>query len=245
MDNFSSAGSGNPTLVSAEYWHPNRLRDGKSSPSRKYLDQFLNSELPKIVPIKNINLLDVGCGSGYVRKILADTGFTGEYTGVDLCKHDDFESFDSDSFESNLIESKIEDLNLSKKFDFIVSITALEHIENDVRTVLKCGSLLEDEGTQMHIVPTSWSRVLYLRHGYRQYDLKRIGLLFRDRVSKIYKLGGLFSFLLHTIFITIPVFIFKTDRMRDLSFYPRLIEICNKLDRCLPVCPALYVIIAH
>jgi len=243
--NFLSSISGQTGLISAKYWHPKRLRDGKSSPSRKYLDQFLKSELLNIIHIKNISLLDIGCGSGYVRKILSDAGFTGEYTGVDLYKHDNFETFNSDSFESTLLECKIENLNVSKKFNFILSITALEHIENDVLTIMKCSYLLEDEGIQMHIVPSSWSKFLYLRHGYRQYDPKRIRQLFRDRITKVYKLGGLFSFLLHIIFITIPVFIFKTDRMRDLCFYPRLITICNNLDNYLPLCPALYVIIAH
>lgn len=237
--------SGHTCLINTKYWHPKRLRDGKSSPSRKYLDQFLRSELLNIIHIKNISLLDIGCGSGYIRRILSDAGFTGEYVGVDLYKHDNFETFDSDSFESTLIESKIEDLNFSKKFDFIMSITALEHIENDVLTVLKCGYLLGNKGIQMHVVPSSWSKLLYLRHGYRQYDLKRIKQLFGDKISKVYKLGGLFSFLLHIIFITIPVFIFKTDRMRDLCFYPRLIEICNNLDNYLPLCPTLFIIIAH
>jgi len=243
--NFFSCFSGNSGLISAKYWQPKNLRDGKSSPSRKYLDQFLTSELLNIIPIKYVSLLDIGCGSGYVRKILADAGFAGEYAGVDLYKHDNFDKFNSSSFESILIESRIEDLKISKRFDFIISITALEHIENDILTISKCSHLLKNEGIQMHIVPSSWSKFLYIRHGYRQYDQKRIKMLFRDRISKVYKLGGLFSFFLHLIFITIPVFILKNDRMRDLCFYPSLIEICNKLDGCFPICPALYVIITH
>jgi 2-polyprenyl-3-methyl-5-hydroxy-6-metoxy-1,4-benzoquinol methylase len=243
--NFFSCFSGNARLISAKYWQPKKLRDGKSSPSRKFLDQFLTAELLDIIPIKYVSLLDIGCGSGYVRKILADAGFAGEYTGVDLYKHKNFESFNSNSFKSILIESRIEDLNVSKRFDFIISITALEHIENDALTISKCSHLLKKDGIQMHIVPSSWSKILYIRHGYRQYDPKRIKMLFRDKIYKVYKLGGLFSFFLHLIFITIPVFILKTDKMRDLCFYPNLIEICNKLDGYFPICPALYVIITH
>jgi len=237
--------SGYTAHLPAKYWHPTRLSKGKSSPSRTYLNCFLISEILNIVPSKKIDLLDVGCGSGYVRKILTEAGYTGRYTGIDLTKHRSYDLYDTNSFESTLILSKIEDLNTDRKFNVVISLTALEHIEDDTIAVSKCDALLATDGVQIHVVPTFWSLFLFFIHGYRQYNPKRIKRLFKDRINKVYKLGGLFSFFLHFFFITIPFYVFKTDKLRDLNYYPQLMRICNRFDKYLPFCPALYVIVAR
>lgn len=194
--------------IRSEYWHPNKLEDGKGSPGRKYLNQFLLQELLKIIQIREVDVLDVGCGSGYVRTILTDLGYQGYYTGIDIYRHKDFDKHETYSFKSILVESKIENFKTDKKFNLILSNSTLEHIENDALAISKCNYLLKPGCSQIHIIPSFWSLFLYLWHGYRQYNPKRIKILFIHKQYKVYRLGGLFSFFLHLFFITIPVSFF-------------------------------------
>jgi SAM-dependent methyltransferase len=235
--------TGNVSRIRSKQFHPGELRTGKGSPGRKYLDSFLSQELPRLIPIGKIDVLDIGCGSAYSRGILTHLGYEGTYTGIDVHKHKHFDRNGTESFQSFFVESKIEDFQTDKKFDLVLSVTALEHIENDADAVFRCERLLEPDGRQIHIIPTFWSLFLYLWHGYRQYTPKRIKALFDQERCEVYKLGGLLSFLLHISFITIPVFILKTDKLRDLLLYQRLIEFCNKVDRLLPICCSLYVVV--
>jgi SAM-dependent methyltransferase len=227
------------------HWHSNTLEHGVGSPGRKYLNSFLCHELPNMTAIGNIDVLDIGCGSGYFQRLLADMGYRGSYIGMDICRHTDFDKSRTDVFKADYVQSKIEDFETVGKFDLILSNTALEHIENDALAIAKCNEMLKPGGVQIHIVPTFWSLFLYLVHGFRQYSPKRVKAMFLGTNYKVYRLGGLFSFLLHVSFITIPVFGFKTDRLRDLGIYPKLVEMCNVLDRLAPVCSCLYVVVAR
>lgn len=234
---------GHACWIRSEYWYSKKLEDGKNSPGRKYLNQFLFQEIPKMIPIGEIDVFDIGCGSGYFRDILADLGYKGCYTGLDIYKHKNFDKQGTYPFKSILVESKIEDFETDKKFDLVLSNTALEHIENDALTISKCDYFLKPRGNQIHIIPSFWSLFLYLWHGYRRYNPKRIKSLFNQKRYKVYRLGGFFSFFLHLFFITIPVFFFRTDKLRDSLWYPRLLEVCNRFDKALPICSYLYVVV--
>jgi len=178
--NFVRGIVGNTCQIRSKYWHFKKLGDGKSSPGRKILNQFLFQELSNIIPIGEIDMLDLGCGSGYFRNILADLGYRGCYTGIDIYKHKDFDNNGIYLFKSIFIESKIESFETRKKFDLVLSNTALEHIENDAFAISKCASFLKPGGSQLHIIPSFWSLFLYLWHGYRQYNPKRIKSLFKQ-----------------------------------------------------------------
>ncbi|MBW1933120.1 MAG: hypothetical protein JRI56_08930 [Deltaproteobacteria bacterium] len=161
--------------------------------------------------------------------------------GVDIYKHIDFDNYTL-NFESNLIESRIEDFEIDKKFDLILSITSLEHIENDVLTVCKCDDILKTGGIQIYVIPSFWSLFIHLWHGYRQYNPKRIKILFNEKKYKVYRLGGIFSFFLILLFISIPNLLFSRI-LQHSSVYPKLIEKCNRLDKSLPFCSHLYVVV--
>jgi len=190
-----------------------------------------------------MNILDIGCGSGYVRKLLNEVGYTGFYIGVDIKKHDEFNDY-SHYFNSRLIESKIEDFNTDNRFDIILSITSLEHIENDKLTIDKCYELLKRRGIQLHIVPSYWSLFIHLWHGFRIYGPGQINRLFHSKKYKVYRLGGIFSFSFTSLFITIPNKSFNRTFQSSL-LYPKLLESCNRLDRSFPFYSHLYLIIAR
>jgi len=218
------------------------MKKAIGSPGREYSNEFLYQNLPEILPGKEIKMLDIGCGSGYVRKIFYNLGYNLFYTGVDIKKHKKFEQFNKYALDSNFIQSKIEDFNPKNRYNLVFSISALEHIEDDVLAVSKACKFLEKTGVQIHIVPTFWSLFLYLRHGHRRYTPTRLKKMFGEK-SKIYKLGGLFSFLLHLFFITIPEVLFRSSKLRQSRVYLKLLEIANKLDRFVPILSSVYVVI--
>ncbi|MBW1933119.1 MAG: hypothetical protein JRI56_08925 [Deltaproteobacteria bacterium] len=64
--NFISGVSGYSCDIKSTYWHTDKLEKDRSFPTRNYLNQFLIQEIPKMLPIGRIDVLDVGCGSGYL-----------------------------------------------------------------------------------------------------------------------------------------------------------------------------------
>jgi SAM-dependent methyltransferase len=60
------------------------LVSASPSPGRALSEAFIIEQLPKLLPPGEINVLEVGCGSGRARELLARAGFHGTYTGVDI-----------------------------------------------------------------------------------------------------------------------------------------------------------------
>jgi SAM-dependent methyltransferase len=227
-----------------EYWHPKKIEGTRDSPGRVYSNRFLYDNLPGLLFKKEIKILDIGCGSGYIRKIFYDLGYKLFYTGVDVEKHKNFGQFDKYAVKSDFIKTKIEDFNTDNKYNLIFSISALEHIKDDGLAIAKARDFLEKEGIQIHIVPSFWSLFLYLRHGYRRYTLIRLKKIFVEKF-KLYRIGGFFSFFLHLFFITIPEIILKNNKLRESNIYSKFLVITNKFDCTLPILSPIYIIITE
>ncbi|MBU2540171.1 class I SAM-dependent methyltransferase [Patescibacteria group bacterium] len=225
-----------------KYWRPEKIEEVNDSPGRVYSNRFLYDNLLKILPSKEVKMLDIGCGSGYIRKIFYDLGYKLFYTGVDIEKNKNFEQFNKYAVKSDFIKIKIEDFNTNNKYNLVFSISALEHIDKDVLAVSKAREFLEKGGIQIHIIPTFWSVFLYLRHGYRRYTPVRFKKIFGDKF-KVYRIGGLFSFFLHLFFITIPEIILKNNKLRKSNIYPKLLNTANKFDRFLPIFSSFYILV--
>lgn len=224
-----------------KYWRPKKIRNGTDSPGREYSNEFLYENLRKLLFAKEVKMLDIGCGSGYVRKIFHDLGYKLFYTGLDIKKHKDFDEFNKYAVRSDFVQSKIENFNTENRYNIVFSFCVLEHIEDDNLAVLKSCKFLENNGIQIHIVPTRWSFFLYLRHGHRRYGPDRLKEMFRT--DSIYRLGGLFSFFLHFFFITIPKRILGSGRLFKSRAYSKILNIANKLDSLFPIFPSMYIII--
>lgn len=228
--------------VKTSYWNPTKVEFSNDSPGRKYINNFLETNFPLLLKEKQISVLDIGCGSGYVRKILAELGYGGNYVGVDVVL-DRFKEDLAPAFKSKLDITPIEEFNSDQKFDLTFSMTSLEHIPDNITAVAKAKEFTKNGGLQIHIVPSFWALFLYLYHGFRQYTPKYLKELFKDQNFKIYRLGGLFSFLLHFFYITIIERLFRTRRARSLNLYKRLNQISAKLDKFLPFCSSIYVVV--
>ncbi|MCC2110532.1 MAG: class I SAM-dependent methyltransferase [Hyphomicrobiales bacterium] len=223
---------------------PDILPDGLgiASPSRALTEAFLRQKLPALLPPGDIRVLEIGCGSGRLCRILADLGYCGTYVGVDV--GDRFETGDVEGFTRQFVRSDIHLFDPGEeRFDLIVSVSALEHIAEDGRLIVKLPQLLRPDGMELHFVPAGCGLAAYLWHGYRQYSRRAIGARFDGAGCIAYGLGGPGALVLHITFITIGEMILKLPvRKRFAGAYTTLRRACLRIDRVLPLCPTLYAV---
>ena len=220
-----------------KFWRPEILDTDSESPYRKIINAFLKKKIPELLKGNEVSVLDIGCGTGYVYKLITGIGYRVDYTGVDLIKRS---AFERNVPGGRLVLSKIEDFSPDRKFDLVISNTCLEHIRDDVLSARK---MLGFGGAQIHIVPSFWSLPLYLWHGYRQYGPRSVRLLFGEK-GEAFRLGGVFSFLLHFFLITVPQRVLRHPFIfRKYNWYSSLCRIANTLDTLAPCMSAMYIVV--
>lgn len=227
--------------LDTKFWHPQKLDLNTDSPGRQYLNSFLNDFFSKKITNKNISVLDIGCGTGYVRSILENLGYEGEYLGIDVFKESKF-SYDSNKFKISFIQKPIEDLDVENRFDLVISNTSFEHIKDDVAAGKQAQKFTKEDGIQLHIVPAFWSLPIYLLHGYRQYSPERIHKVFPID-KEVYRLGGVFTFFLYFFLLTIPERLTGKMIFRKTSLYPKFLGFANKMDKFLPFMSTFYIVV--
>ena len=211
-----------------------------ASPSRVLTEAYLYQYLPKLLPHRQINILDIGCGSGSMAQVLADLAYTGTYVGLDIQNR--FSLKKVDGMHKEFVQCDVHEFNpKEKKFDLILSISSLEHIADDVRLIHQLPNLLASEGLELHFVPAGWALPLYLWHGFRQYTLRDIATKFGKQGTRVIGLGGLYSFLLHFFVITLGEMLFGFQ-IRKNKIYKKLLDSALKNDKKLPLLPAMYVL---
>jgi len=195
------------------------LNTFSKTPSRLLCDAFWNSidyENLKLQLNSNLNFFDIGCGSGsyglFLKKLAGK--YFSSYTGLDIYKNHNYPS------EFNHITSTAENVNqyINKKTNFVVSQSALEHIERDIFVLEETTKkLIENDKPflQIHMVPSNKCLWLYLWHGYRQYSKKNLSTMLNQLKKKfninalIVPIGGNNSYWTHLKYITIPVYLRK------------------------------------
>jgi SAM-dependent methyltransferase len=221
-----------------------RINDtSMDSPMRVYLDAFMKTELPKILPPREISVLDIGCGTAYTRTLLAQAGYRGSYTGVDIVREPKFDLHSESAFATEFENVDITQFSSQKKFDLVISNTSLEHIADDAAAVAVAHRLCAENGVEVHIVPSLWSLPLYLWHGYRQYTPARIRKLFTGTNYRMYRMGGLASWLLHLCCVTLSERIIGSYAFRKRPIYMKLKRQANRMDTYLPIWSVLYAVV--
>ena len=140
--------------IASDWWDPK----GKFRPlhlfnpariefiKKKLIDYFdLNSKSQK--PLKNLKILDIGCGGGLLCEPLSKLGAV--ITGIDPSK----ENIKVAKLHSKKMNLKInyiccspENLNLKNKFDIILNMEVIEHV-SDVNLFIKnCSKLIKKTG---------------------------------------------------------------------------------------------------
>ncbi|MEG3619655.1 class I SAM-dependent methyltransferase [Magnetovibrio sp. PR-2] len=214
-----------------------------SSPSRAQTMAFLEHRLKDMVPEKGARILDIGCGSGFMSDVFAECGLTGDYTGIDIQDRVRETFAHPEAFDRTFIEADAHTFETDQSFDLLFSFSALEHIPDDGKLLQHLDGMLKETGAHLHIVPAGWGLPVYLWHGFRQYTLGDIEDRFGRENVNVYALGGVFSFLLHFIFITVFEMILRVPvRKWFRSLYLVLLRFSLRADRFVPVAPVAYVV---
>ena len=139
--------------IAEEWWNP----DGKFKPLHKFnpirisyikeniIETFKIHE--KVKPLKNIKILDVGCGGGLLSEPMSRLG--AEVTAIDASnKNINVAKLHAKTSNLNInyICTSPEKLKFENKFDVILNMEIVEHVE-DVSFFLKsCSNLLKKNG---------------------------------------------------------------------------------------------------
>ena len=132
--------------IAEEWWNP----EGKFKPLHKFNPIRISYIKENIIksfklenkknPLNNIKILDVGCGGGLLSEPMCRLG--AEVTGIDASdKNINIAKLHSkkNNLKINYICSSPEKLNIKNKFDVILNMEIVEHVE-DVNFFLKSSS---------------------------------------------------------------------------------------------------------
>ena len=139
--------------IAEEWWDPT----GKFKPLHKFNPIRISYIKEKIInsfklknsdkPLKKIRLLDIGCGGGLLSEPMSRLG--AEVTGIDASEKNIQVAklhAKKNNLKINYLSSSPENLKIDKKFDVILNMEIIEHVE-DVDFFLKsCSMLLKKDG---------------------------------------------------------------------------------------------------
>ena len=139
--------------IAEEWWDPN----GKFKPLHKFNPTRISYIKDNIIktfkldqkkmPLENIKILDIGCGGGLLSEPICRLG--AEVTAIDASKKN-IEIAKLHAKENNLkinyICTSPENLEIKNKFDVILNMEIVEHVENVDFFLQSCGKLLKKNG---------------------------------------------------------------------------------------------------
>ena len=139
--------------MAAEWWDP----EGKFKPLHKfnpirirYIKENIinNFKLKnKSKPLSGVNILDIGCGGGLLSEPMSRMG--ANVTGIDASdKNIKIAKLHSkkNNLKINYLCSSPEKLEIKKKFDVILNMEIVEHVENVDFFLKSCSNLLKKNG---------------------------------------------------------------------------------------------------
>ncbi len=107
----------------------------------------LNSALQLFPSNKNIKILEIGGGDGFIAKCISDVGY--DITSIDIQPRYP-QSFPVKQWDASKIDFP------KGFFDIIFSCHVLQHIEDFESVFRETNRVLKNNGKIIHIVPTSW-----------------------------------------------------------------------------------------
>ena len=137
-----------------DWWNPN----GKFKPLHLFNSSRVEYIKEKLIsyfkldanidqPLKNINILDIGCGGGLLCEPLSRLGAV--VTGIDASKKNiEIAKFHASemNLKINYIHSAPEKLDPKKKFDVILNMEIIEHVANVDLFIENCSTLIKKNG---------------------------------------------------------------------------------------------------
>jgi 2-polyprenyl-6-hydroxyphenyl methylase/3-demethylubiquinone-9 3-methyltransferase len=101
----------------------------------------------KKFPLKNLKILDIGCGGGLISEPMTRLG--AQVTGVDASSRNiniAKEHAKKNSLDITYLNDKPESLSSEKKFDIILNLEVVEHVEDVDLYLNSCFKLLKPKG---------------------------------------------------------------------------------------------------
>ena len=139
--------------IAAEWWSPT----GKFKPLHKFNPIRIKYLKENIIehfklkqtnsPLKGLNILDIGCGGGLLSEPITRLG--AKVTAIDASKKNiQVAKFHAkkNNLKINYLCSSPEKLNLNKKFDVILNMEIVEHVEDLNFFIKKSSNLLKKNG---------------------------------------------------------------------------------------------------
>ena len=139
--------------IAAEWWSPN----GKFKPLHKFNPIRIKYLKENIIehfklkqtnsPLKGLNILDIGCGGGLLSEPITRLG--AKVTAIDASKKNiQVAKFHAkkNSLKINYLCSSPEKLDLNKKFDVVLNMEIVEHVEDLNFFIKKSSNLLKKNG---------------------------------------------------------------------------------------------------
>tara|TARA_B110001454_G_scaffold215297_1_gene236439 strand:- start:499 stop:1227 length:729 start_codon:yes stop_codon:yes gene_type:complete len=139
--------------IATEWWSPN----GKFKPLHKFNPiriQYLKENIIEHFklkhssrPLKKINILDIGCGGGLLSEPMSRLG--ANVTAIDASKKNiEVAKFHAkkNNLKISYLCSSPERLNIKKKFDVILNMEIIEHVDDINFFIKKSSNLLKKNG---------------------------------------------------------------------------------------------------
>lgn len=213
------------------------------SPARLLTELFIESELPRLAPPRELAMLELGCGSGSMARRLVRLGYRGTYTGIDIKDRFDRQAVAALPLATAFFEIDAHAFRPADKVDLMLSVSTLEHIPDDARLIARLSEFFNRGGVEVHVLPSGASLGLYLWHGFRQYTPTSLAQKFGPSIE-IVKLGGLASYLVHFSFITLPDLLLRRSLRKAMpGVYRRAVLAALRVDGWAPVCPGAYAVV--
>ena len=139
--------------IAAEWWSPN----GKFKPLHKFNPIRIKYLKENIIehfklkqtnsPLKGLNILDIGCGGGLLSEPITRLG--AKVTAIDASKKNiQVAKFHAkkNNLKINYLCASSEKINLNKKFDVVLNMEIVEHVEDLNFFIKKSSNLLKKNG---------------------------------------------------------------------------------------------------
>jgi len=117
----------------------------------------------KSSPFNELNILDIGCGGGLISEPMARLG--GRVTGIDASEKNIKVAkihSEKNKLKINYINKSPEQLKITEKFDVILNLEIVEHVDNVELYIGSCYNLLKKDGL-MFTATLNRSLISYLK----------------------------------------------------------------------------------